>query len=112
MHRLTKLKRRWTPTTIETHPGIFSANPRDLLEAESEAPAKFWHASAAPSTVWVPNRNHLPRPTAGDIRSASASFSALTSQSLDGLHPRQLSLVSDAALDTFGALVQAIESLG
>ena len=43
-----------------------------------------------PVEAWVPDRDHFPRATAEQIRRASASFSHHTSQSLDGVHPKQM----------------------
>ena len=43
---------------------------------------------------------------------ASGTFSELTSQSLDGIHPKQLSLLSDPALECLAALYEAVESAG
>eukprot|EP00959_Pyramimonas_sp_CCMP1952_P099636 2082959-Pyramimonas_sp.AAC.1 len=80
IHRLTKLKPKWSPTIAQGHPGAFSSDPQELLRAEGDTLARFWHASAGPDLVEVPDRVHLPRASAQEIRKASASFSANTSQ--------------------------------
>eukprot|EP00959_Pyramimonas_sp_CCMP1952_P421882 8838230-Pyramimonas_sp.AAC.1 len=112
MHRLTQLKETWKTTVVQTTAGHFTSNPQNVLDAESRTLATFWRASTSPARVEVLDRDHLPQATAAEIRAASNSFSRMTSQSLDGLHPRQLPLVSDSALDTLGALFQAVEPLG
>eukprot|EP00959_Pyramimonas_sp_CCMP1952_P358471 7505652-Pyramimonas_sp.AAC.1 len=72
MHRLTQLKAKWNPTVVQTHPGVSSSNPQLLLRREGEELAKFWHASHVPPEVCVPDRVHLPRPSAAELRNASS----------------------------------------
>eukprot|EP00959_Pyramimonas_sp_CCMP1952_P071353 1490150-Pyramimonas_sp.AAC.1 len=59
-----------------------------------------WNASTSPPRAEVPDRECFPRATADELRSASRSFCQFTSSTLDGFHPRHISLLGDPALET------------
>eukprot|EP00959_Pyramimonas_sp_CCMP1952_P342148 7167979-Pyramimonas_sp.AAC.1 len=99
MHRFTKLQRKWQPTVVQAAPGIYSADPVKLLEAETVKLGGFWKASLTPPEAWIPDRRCFERATPDQIRMASRSFSTHTAQSLDSLHVRHFCLLSDSALE-------------
>ena len=112
MHKLTRLKAKWQPTVIETAPGIFSADPRKLLAREADVLGGYWDARASPDPLEVLDRSCLERLTPQAIRAASNSFSPHTAQSLDGVHVRQFSCMSDEGLETLACIFQTVEKIG
>ena len=54
----------------------------------------------------------MPPLDAATLRAAALEFSQRTSQTFDGIHPRQFSFLSDDALNCLGMLLTACESLG
>ena len=102
MHRYTRIQEAWAPA-VTTRRGTVTAAPHDIVESELDALVEHWKAETFAERVEVPDRQAFPRASPDAIRAASLSFSALTSQSLDGIHPRQLSLLSDSALGCLAA---------
>ena len=111
MHRYTRIQEAWAPA-VTTRRGTVTAAPHDIVESELDALVEHWKAETFAERVEVPDRQAFPRASPDAIRAASLSFSALTSQSLDGIHPRQLSLLSDSALECLAALYEAVEAIG
>ena len=93
MHRYTRLAEEWAPAVV-TRGARISAAPQGVLEAEADTLAQHWRAESTPRRVCVPNRDAFPRAESKQIRAALLSFSAMTSQSIDGFHPRQVALLS------------------
>ena len=60
----------------------------------------------------MPNRHSFPIASVEQLRSVSAGFSRHTAQSLDGIHPRQVTMLPDVALEGLAAIYEAVESLG
>ncbi len=58
------------------------------------------------------SRESLPRLTAANLREASYLFKKNTAVAYDGIHCRHYSLLSDGALDTLGAILEASELIG
>eukprot|EP00959_Pyramimonas_sp_CCMP1952_P027051 568107-Pyramimonas_sp.AAC.1 len=92
--------------------GIYSADPVKLLEAEAAHFGDYWKAQTRPPEAWIPDRSCFPRNCPDQIRLAPRSFSVHTAQSLDGLHVRFFSLLSDAGLEVMSLLFEAAERLG
>ncbi len=70
-----------------------------------------WKADSKPQHVYTPDRLHLPALDPELIRKSSASFSAATSTTLDALHSRSFSLLTNEALKVLATLLMACESL-
>ena len=111
MHRVTKLCEPWRPT-LARFKGILTSCPRALLEEEVDKLAQCWKAADFPQEVVAPDRDSFPRATPEQIRAASRTFPEGTAQSLDRVHPRQLSMLSDEALKVLAAIYEAVESIG
>ncbi len=111
--RASRLPEAWRPTTAEEPDGTISGDPLKLLDAQRREYAALWKAEEGRGKVWKwASNDALPRPTAGELRSASRSFSLGTSQTYDGMHVRHFSLLSDAALETLAAIMEAMERGG
>ena len=110
MHRYSKLQADWKPTTV-MRGGHTTADPSALLDAEVDTLKHFWRAENLPEEAWVPDRECYDRASALEVRQASRAFTAHTSQSLDGIHPRQVSLLPDVALEALAFIFQAVEAL-
>ena len=111
MHRYTRIAQEWAPA-VTVRSGRVTAAPQDVLDSELDELAELWRAQSTPQRACVPDRATFPRASAAEVRRASSSFSVLTSQSLDGTHPKQLSLLSDSALECLAAIYQAVEAIG
>eukprot|EP00959_Pyramimonas_sp_CCMP1952_P041367 865092-Pyramimonas_sp.AAC.1 len=48
MRRFTKLQKKWQPTVTQVAPGIYSADPVKLLEAEAAHLGGYWKAQTRP----------------------------------------------------------------
>ncbi len=111
--KASRLPEAWKPTTAEEPDGTISGDPLKLLEAQRREYAALWMAEEGRAKEWQwASCDSLPRPSAGELRAASRSFRAETSQTYDGLHVKHFSLLSDAALETLAAIMEAMESGG
>jgi hypothetical protein len=111
MHRLTTPRKQWQPTVVAGPSGL-TAEPQALLDAEIDKYEGYWQATSQAPRVEVPDRDSLPRFTAKELRRVASTFPATTGQSLEATHPRLWRHLSDEGLETFAAIVEAIESVG
>ena len=89
-----------------------SAALQDVVEAECGKLVHKWGENPERPQLSVPDRlcNELATPE--NIRKASNRFKAGTSLSLDGIHPRMLTLMSDQGLETLALIYQTMEAIG
>ena len=111
MHRHTRLKSQWTPTTTKAG-GSVTADPIVVLQDQASTLHRFWNASSVAGVVDVPDRDSFDLSSPQEIRAASKSFPTSTSSSLDGLHPRHYAMLCDAALWCLAYIIMAMESVG
>ena len=118
-HDSTRLPKEWTPASATDAEGAITADPHAIISEEWSKFRKLWHAATNYCGWWDPgNREHsngeagLPSLEHSALRQASCTFSHGTSSTYDGLHPRHFALLSNPALDTVGALLEAIEWAG
>ena len=92
MHRLTRLKARWTPATTKRQ-GNTTVDPAQLLEHEVDTLRCFWKLALSPPRAEIPDRLAFDRATLTEIRAAASTFGASTGLSLDATNPRFLGVV-------------------
>ena len=100
MHKLTRLKAQWQPTTVRSGSRI-TASPAQLLDKEIDKLHEYWMAQDTLEKVETTDRDCFPIATPQEIRRAALQFPVTTSKSLDGIHPRQVGLLSDTGLGVF-----------
>ena len=71
------------------------ADLASLVLAEYQKKCGKWKADSKPQLVYTPDRLHLPALDSALIRKSSASSSAATYTTLDALHPRSFSLLTN-----------------
>eukprot|EP00959_Pyramimonas_sp_CCMP1952_P367681 7701577-Pyramimonas_sp.AAC.1 len=71
-----------------------------------------WQGLPTAQRAHIPDRESLPRASTEEIRAGAKSFLAATASSLDRIHPKCFSFLSDEALRVLSALWGACESLG
>ncbi len=92
--------------------GCLSCAPVALLEEQRTKYAEHWRPARGPFQYCWKGGTALPRMAAATIREAALSFPWRTASTYDGLHPRQLANLSDAALEVLATLLQIAELTG
>ena len=105
------------PEEVEAEGGTLTGDPMALFDAARLKLKGLWNAVEGNEvrTTTMPDMADnvsLPALTGQDLRAAAKLFSPATGSTYDGLHPRHFSLVSDAGLEAFAALLNLIEEIG
>ncbi len=108
-HAYSRSPTAWMPTVEELPDGEFSAAVDVLMEGQRDKYRKLWRPSQLPFTYDWPERDELPRMTVGRLREVAGTFSNTTSTTYDGFHPRDLSYLSDEALETLATIYATVE---
>ncbi len=111
-HAYTKAPIQWEPTTATDVGGAISCAPDALLGAQRDKYRALWKPVTQPFRYENIGGDELPVQQPEAIRSAAMSFAWRTTQTYDGFHPRQIGLLSDAALRVLANMLQAVEVAG
>ena len=118
IHKYSQVPEAWLPEETLDTSGAITADPFVLFDAACKKFRDLWKASdaaAAPRDEGLPDicdSEGLPDLTADDLETAANTFRLGTSSTYDGIHPRQLGLVSRPGLDVLAELLNTIEDLG
>ena len=117
-HRFTKGATCWLPDPLDDRAAPPDVEPAGLLE-RADLLLEFWQDIWAHGTSQVPQgfwaqypRAQLPVPTVAQVRAAAKTFPRATGRGAERMHPRHFSLLLDAALSSWNALMIQSEELG
>ena len=111
LFKWTKMPEAWVPHSVQ-HGNATSAIPAHLLQAEASRLSALWQpneSGRSDARYILCHPHHLENLPFGtdDIRHISSTFSSKTSQTFDGFHVRQYSLLSHGGLECLGLILQA-----
>ncbi len=113
-HKWSNPGETWKPVKVGPE-GTFTGRPRDMLESERTRLATVWGCSEKPRDWFeadVSSYRALPEITVDEFLRASRSFSAKTSQTWDGFHPRHYSLLTEEQAQVAIEMIRLIERVG
>ncbi len=111
-HAFTRLPNEWQPSVEVTAAGAVTADPAAVLEGQREKYKRLWSATDQRGRYRWREREALPRLSPEELRSSSKLFRRRTAVTHDGFHMRHFALLSDQALATLAAVLEACERLG
>ena len=109
-HKWTKVPVVWRPTATLLAGGTVTADPQELLKAETVKWQAVWSAMTSPPVIPMGRRSALQRLEPEPLREASRKFSWRTATAGDGFHMRHYDLLADEGLVVLGVLLEAIEA--
>ncbi len=98
---------------IDPDSGVLTSDPMRLLAAQRSEYARLWADRGGKRRRWYSaTREALPRLEPAQLRAVAGSIREASSQTYDGFHPRHLSLLSNAALESLAVIYETAERLG
>ena len=109
LFKLGKLKQAVALPTAEIG-GRSSSDLQSVVQGEYEKIVLKWQEEPTTPRLHFPNRLHNPLAEPAELRRVCKRFKVGTALSLEGVHPRVPTILSDEALATLALLIQAMEA--
>ncbi len=111
-HSYSRLRKAWTPSTVQMPDGTISSSVDDLMNEQRQKYRQLWKPADRPFRYVWNDEEELPAMDADQLRQAAGTFATRTSSTYDGFHPRMLGNLSGPSLDTLGVILAAVERSG